>query len=431
MSHLKLLIPAIKNRFRGKTGSTLVWALIVVLVISFVLIAGLGMAQRQHNAEITRHFDNQAYFSAMSITRSIVDGLTGTMNSYSYIEGSDSAERGDENEDGRLDIINWILSQNPNEYAPLTINSATFADTLGEVTLFAKHDDNDNIYFKSVVTFNGETDSVVGMLTRDSSIAITEGTVVDPKVKVPEPPELTAPENLTLLNTGNVTGQTGEYITTTRTAQLGGTMKTLVAEGTSNFTFSGTVETLVIKANAVITIGNPANIGRLIIEDGGRTNFASNSKLYAAPGFEYVECYVLPGGSFINSANGNNQANVFVYAYASEDPAKIAKIQLGKMQLVGITIQATSDEFGGYSPIIDLSNDVTFTQAGVIHLPYGFKIGNTVFTYQNWSALPATIKSNVCNKGATQPFCEHFFAVNEPNIITHYDTWESGGFIRG
>jgi len=419
------------RRLRDNAGSTLIWALIVVLVISLILAAGLNMVQRQQNANVTAHIENQAYFSAMSVDKAIVNWLSGTV--YSYEEGTDYAGG-----DRRAEFINWVLKKDANKYIELQIDgidSVAFPDALGTIKVYVMRDNDNNLYVKTTATYLDETRTVTGMVTDDPSQIITGGLVVE-KMDVPPPPEFPDPAagELTLLNSGAVSGTAGTYYTTNRTASLTGTMDTLVVQGSSNFTFGGTADTLVVMANATVTIGNPAHIGRLIIEDGGKTNFISNSKLYGVPP-EYPVCelYVMPGGSFLNTANGNNQADIMIYAYASNDPKKIAVIQLRKMQVSGIIVQATG-EYGGYSANMDLTNDVKFSASGVIHLPIDYNVGGVKYDLTNWDKLPGTILDHVCNPPLNgsypkeAPFCPHFLAINEPPVVINTDSWGGGGF---
>ena len=140
----------------------------------------------------------------------------------------------------------------------------------------------------------------------------------------------------------------------------------------------------------------------------------------------------MPGGSFENLANGNNQSNAIIYAYASDDPKKIAKVRLGKMSVTDIIVQPASEEFSSFTA--DIGDPATLDIRGVIHLPLGYSYGGVQYTMSNWDKLPASVLAKVCNPRNTgprpdeAPFCPHFLAKNEPPTITNTDRWEGGGF---
>jgi hypothetical protein len=216
-----------------------------------------------------------------------------------------------------------------------------------------------------------------------------------------------------------------------------GTMKTLVVEGTSNITFNGNTELLIIKANATVAFGNKASIGKIIVEDGGTTSFLPQSAVAVwPPGTDVTTIFVMPGGNFLNTATGQNNSVIDIYAYASDDPLKIATVQIGKMNVRNIVIQPSDSELGSYSANIGNPSSLTFVQGGVIHMALGYSYGGTVFGMNNFNLLPPSLLSHVCNPVGTgirqseAPFCPHFLALNEPPVITNTDSWSSGGFFE-
>jgi hypothetical protein len=78
-----------RNGLRGKAGSTLIWALIIVVIITLVLAAGFAIVQRQQNSAVSQHIENQAYYSAMSVTQAIMTWLHGTGSVETIIEGEE------------------------------------------------------------------------------------------------------------------------------------------------------------------------------------------------------------------------------------------------------------------------------------------------------------------------------------------------------
>ena len=427
MYFVKLFSPkAIHSRLKRKDGSTLIWALIVVVIITLVLAAGFNMVQRQQNSAVASHIESQAYFSAMSVNRAIIEWLSGT--EFSFIEGTEYTGT-----DERVKFINWVLSKEEGKWHTFLLDKMDFPDTLGTFEIFVKHE-NGNIFLRTTATFNNESRTIVGTLTNNPSQTVKAGGPDVVKIEVPQPPEVPEATGLTLLNSGNVTGAAGKYYMTNRTGNFSGTMSTLVVQGTTNITFGGNVDLLVIKANANVNIGNPAKIGKLVIESGGTTSFQPNSKLYGWPDGTNTQAFVLAGGKFLNLATGQNQSQVIIYAYASDDPKNVAKVQLGKMTVIDIIVQPSNIEFGSYSA--DIGDPTTLDVTGKIHLPIGYTFGGTVFGLDNFNKLPASVLARVCNPVGTgirpkeAPFCPHYLAKNEPPIITNTESWSSGGFFE-
>jgi len=435
------------SRFTSRAGSALIWALAVALILSIVLIAGFSMVQRQQNANVQQHIENQAYYTAMSINRAILNWLDGASNDFIVLtdDSGNILDQQLQNSDDRNVFIDWILAQEPNEddpggFFPLTIGGIDYPDTLGEISLFATHDGGSQISIKTTATYNGETGSVIGKLTSDSTMQVDPGKPGVAKIEVPPPPAYPKDTaDLTLL-TGNqsVSGTTGKYYTTDRTNNLSGTMNTLVVQGTSKFNFTGSADIVVVKANATLEIGNGAYIGTLIIEDGGQTSFVSNSKLFVKTPKTVCDVFVMPGGKFINTAQGFNQANIMIYGMASNDSKKIAQIQLGKMQVAGMVIQPVGD-YGGYTADVGNPATIDFGTTGVIHLPLGYTYNSVSFNLSNFKNIPswADISDRVCNRLVTgprpdeAPFCPHFLPLNDPSKTTTTERWSFAGFEEG
>jgi type II secretory pathway component PulK len=51
----------LSNKQGGKSGSTLIWALVVVMVLAIILAAGLAVVQNTHSRGENIHMENQAY----------------------------------------------------------------------------------------------------------------------------------------------------------------------------------------------------------------------------------------------------------------------------------------------------------------------------------------------------------------------------------
>jgi len=473
----------IMRRFNSKAGSALIWALAVALILCIVLAAGMGVVQRQQNANIQQHIENQAYFSAMSVTRAILGWMNGS--------SSDTIETEDEygnpivivgGADDRNSLINLILGKNPDPgkldsdgFFSINdiIDPSSFPDILGDINLSARYNTSkDEILIKTTATYNGEAHSVIGRLASMSTGEYDPGGVTAAKINFPDSPDYEkmikdSPTGIKPLanSTTSLQDPTGNYIADARTGSgnslgstLTGRMNILIVEGTSNFIFNGTANILIIRADATVTFGNNAAcVGTLIIEDGGTTIFKSNSQMEPIAGYhqgppDHTEVYVHPGGSFINEAQGRNQSVLRIFAFASLDKDKIAKIQINSMTVLDVLIQPTSEDYASYSP--DLGNPsglIWYTGTTnidrVIHLPSGYRIGNTQFSndpqelrsgWAYYTSIPnwSTIAPRVCNPVSTlptaknqkeAPFCPHYNPVALPEVTTTSTSWYFDG----
>ena len=438
------------RRFNSKAGSALIWALAVALILVVILAAGLGTVQRQQNANVRQHIENQAYFSAMSVTRAIMSWLDGA--SSATIELTDDAGNVIGHEvvgaDDRNALIDWIFSQelNPNDpegFFSLNVSGLDFKDVLGEIALFASYNaSHTEISIKAVATYNDETSSVIGRLTSDSEQKIVAGSFTAARKEVPPPPTYPEPGTATMisLDTGNPTSTRPQdiYYTNKRTAAFTGSVGTLIVDGPANFSISGTVDLLVVRSGAVVQVGNALTAAKILIEDGGTVTFqANNAKLRKKGNIPACEVFVMPGGKLLNQIGSNQQAEITVYGFATFDKNKIAVVEVEKLSnLVDIYIQPV--EAGGYTANLGSLTSVKFS--GMIHLPQGYTSGATVFNLETikTNPLPANVASNVCNKPGyadykkeEAPFCPHFDPLKDPTTTTTTESWGFAGFREG
>lgn len=63
---------------KTKTGSTLIWVLIMMLVLGILITGGLMVAQSYSSRSLAQHTDTQAYYTALSSTKAIAEWLDGT-----------------------------------------------------------------------------------------------------------------------------------------------------------------------------------------------------------------------------------------------------------------------------------------------------------------------------------------------------------------
>lgn len=156
----------------GRAGSTLIWALVVVLILSLVLTAGMTIVQRQHYRAINSHIENQAYYSAMSVNHAIVEGLIGPEGlEYSFIEGADAGGAGPMTDDPKALFLLWAAREAGDGYVPLAMSGPGSDDLMGSVEtsiLFEPSEDEGSlglIYVRTTAVYFSETSTVIGSIS--------------------------------------------------------------------------------------------------------------------------------------------------------------------------------------------------------------------------------------------------------------------------
>ena len=159
-----------KNTPKSKSGSTLIWALIVVLVLCLVLAAGLTIAQKQQNTAVTRHTENQAYYTAMSIDKAVIDWLDNTEYSFP----SDMKEY--TGTDPKAKFIIWILARPAGAWNEFTVTAlsgsaaAALPKDMGSVRIYAMRESDDSILIKATAEYSGEENSIAGGLKNTTTV---------------------------------------------------------------------------------------------------------------------------------------------------------------------------------------------------------------------------------------------------------------------
>jgi len=408
------------RRFKSKAGSALIWALAIALILSIVLIAGLGMVQRQQNQNVQQHIENQAYFSAMSVTQAVVGWLSGT--NYDTLGGVTPGQ------EAQFEFINWITDPaNRNTEKPLVSNALLdpARPELGTYSVFVKSsEDGSEITFRTVATHADATETVIGTMSKTSTADIIYGEK-DPWSPIQVPPPIATVDGNTLIRPGmadvnisTLTGYTsgapagGSYrIPNGSTTTVTSGCNVLVASGNNSTVVINTTQVinlLVIKANTMVipSNGTNLNIRNIVIESGGILNAANGA------GYEGTEnIYVMPGGRFINTSNSQWRVLANVWIYASEYPAPAtstpawpaytvsgnsavpswpdpgvgyqfpAYVDIGKVELGGnITIQKSTltpdpslGEIVSYPPmLVGLSDGTKFPPGRVVHIPSSY-----------------------------------------------------------
>ena len=469
-----------RRHYNSKNGSALIWALAVALILCIVIAAGLGMAQRQHNAGVQQHIQNQAYYTAMSVNNAFTKWLHGT----TYVFTDDELSAG---ASAQMKFIQSILNQPANKEVELTFDlksgnvdgvstysgltsdgGSSFSDFLGEVKLFASRNSGMNIItITTTAEYEGDTATVVGTLSNEVREWEIGGGYVSAKVEVPDPPEYKVTQ----------TANKDTFSSTLNgTLAITGTVKT---SGTTN------VDTIVVQKGGVLNLDSSggANIrfNELIIEDGGKLVIDKSNVAVAAktPSLKLNEwkdengvvhfdappiIYIKPGGQLsIGNANGTVTLDCSAYIYAwppkagtvDTKPTILPAIDFGTkgntVNFRSVIIQPAipnppKDENGEYEfspsffPELGNLGGLSPSTGNAIHVPVGF---NGITTpAEGKTKLPKTILSLACNHvgdGNTvsksfsndaklDPFCPHFLALFEPPTQMRSDTWTLDGY---
>ena len=483
------------RRISGKAGSALIWALAVALILAIVLAAGLNMVQRQQNQNVQQHIENQAYFTAMSVTQAVVNWFSGT--AYDTLGDRDPAGH-----EQQIALINWLIAPENQGKEIEVLADLSLGETAGEYKVFLSSDDGNEITVRTVATYAGATESVIGTLTETRTYGEKGGfTSAWPLIEVPPPPMSFDGHTLKMQNGDEKdvstysagVPQNGVYKISNGSVTTPVDVLIATNPGATNnnvITLASNVPigTLIISANTMVIAGNGQGIsvGTMIIEAGGVFNLLQNGTGIQSMG----TVHVLAGGRFLVTNNSNLDLGADFYVYASDYPnppdtstqmrnylntSSItwpsagagyefpAYIEISKVKSVGNVIFQPSrqvptenddeDFVPSYPPRIPSLADIKgFKTGAYIHIPYGFMDRNILLAGQDY----ATVRSRACtineaNFRATclprvptaaqiqwamsdevRPFCPHFSAKNEPPIEYFDIVWGStGGYSRG
>jgi len=289
------------RRFSSKAGSALIWALAVALILSIVLIAGVGMVQRQQNANVQQHIENQAYFTAMSVNRMVMNWLNGS--DFSFVEDEEGGTKMEAaTPQGRF--ILEILKQPINTPIPIQIDAAATGSDLdgmlGSFQVYVSRDENDVITFRTEAEYFEQTASVSGTMRYQTDKWLEGGGYAEgiQRIEVPpmpweasgqyiqsSDPDL-APVNWTgfqSYTSGNGNKDQNYKITSAdgKSPSLDGLTANILVVGSEN------------NSGKTVTPGFPDNktsITTLIVKDGGYVRLESN-------GIKFDEIVVEDGGT--------------------------------------------------------------------------------------------------------------------------------------
>lgn len=162
-----------KTILRSRRGSTLIWALIMMLVLGILITGGLAIASSYSNRSVDQHVKKQSYYTALSVTKAVAEWLSGT-----------SEDKPTENRD-QLDLIRSIISDNDGGNST-TINTSEYA-SMGQCDTIISYDkDTKYVTVSSTADYNGDTSTVKATLKYSENSVGTGGNPSE--VNLMEPP---------------------------------------------------------------------------------------------------------------------------------------------------------------------------------------------------------------------------------------------------
>ena len=322
---------------KGKAGSALIWALAVAIILTIVIAAGLNIVQRQQNQNVQQHIENQAYFSAMSVNRAIMQWLDNT--SYVYTDG--------ENQDGdtpQVKFLNNILSNNENEEIALDIS---FANLTGELPVslesinnYAKFSENPAVPNEFTITifttasYYGDTATVSGVISNKYEAWLENIGSQLTRIEVPSPPASTLAELPPLsdvigpLNSGNANygvAAGGNYVIQYVNAS---TSRRYGMSQSQNGAINFTCNTLVIDGKGTtgqvqVRTSKDININKIIVMNGGELYLSGNGGRFDELVIESGGKVIVDNSNYSGFAKTGGAAFNMIYDYTVTPPSLI------------------------------------------------------------------------------------------------------------
>jgi len=457
-----------RRLIKEKKGSALIWALAVALILCIVLAAGLNQAQRQLGTNVQQHIDNQAYYSAMTVNRVLME----------WLNGANSTLTEDEDNAKKMLLIDAILAQDPNIDTPLLIDlvpagaaSGNSEELLGDVKVYASlNEDKTIITIKTIAEYAGAKATVTGRISNE----IKEweeggGYVGDTRVKVPDFPE--EGKDFTInqtISSGTIGSNVNGAIAVTGTVTANG---------------STGADTIVVRNGATLNLtgtgGGGLRFNELIIEPGGTVAVNHSSTAVSArnpslrfniwtdaKGIEHYDTgpiiYIKPGGKLTTTSNAGGSVTLnciaYLYAWPAAEGTEATKPNItpaidfhsgtNSVSFRSVIIQRAndpgipgySDEYpASFSAVVGNITKMGISSGFAIHAPVGY--GG--YTLENKNSVPASILSRSCNhvgsasnmrdtyEPGLDPFCPHFLALYEPPRQMRSSTWTLDGYHTG
>lgn len=155
---------------KSKKGSTLIWALILMMVLGILITGGLMIAQAYTSQSLDSHVKTQSYYTAMSATRSVAEWLDGT--------SEDEPET-------KKEQLAFIKSLKESDEKSTTFDS-TVNNILGTAkTTVSIEQNSENITVSTKATYNDISSTVLCVLKNMDGVIGSEGDPSQVKLIVP------------------------------------------------------------------------------------------------------------------------------------------------------------------------------------------------------------------------------------------------------
>ena len=194
-------IKHLNDFIKSGSGSTLIWALIMMLVLGLLITGGFAIAASYSKRSVDQHVKKQAYYSALSTTKAISEWLDGTSDDR-------PKERGEQ-----LAFINELMGDMGNEHT-VSFDSTTDESMGNCSTTVSMGKELNDIRVSTTAEHNGERATVYSVLKKSIGEVGGEGDSPpsDFKLMVPPASDPRDVENSTGANEDTATEEDGQKL---------------------------------------------------------------------------------------------------------------------------------------------------------------------------------------------------------------------------
>lgn len=185
MDIMNIMEKTLKANLKSKVGSTLIWVLIMILVLGILITGGLAIASSYSNRSLDQHVKKQAYYTALSTTKSIAEWLDG-VSEQTHTENKEQLDLIDELREGESDSTTF---------------DSTVNNSMGTCSSSITYDrETDHIIISSTASYDNATSTVNCEMAYGEGSVGGDGSSSDIKrftIPKTDPPEIEKPEEVT------------------------------------------------------------------------------------------------------------------------------------------------------------------------------------------------------------------------------------------